>query len=84
MGWISNYLLGDFMLTSFGMFCLCVLIQIVASLMSDETLKDEARPLVWEHWTEPLKVRCGSGLSDFRFMSAAVMATCVGLYVVFR
>jgi solute:Na+ symporter, SSS family len=82
--WFTLSLLSDFMLASFGMFCLCVVIQIVASLLMPEPLKDEARPLVWEHWTEPLKAKCGRGLSDYRIMSAAVLVTFVLLYFFFR
>ena len=82
--WFTLSLLSDFMMASFGMFCLCVVIQIVASLLMPEPLKEEARPLVWEHWTEPLKARCGRGLSDYRIMSAAVLVTFVMLYFFFR
>jgi SSS family solute:Na+ symporter len=82
--WFTQSLLSDFMLASFGMFCLCVVIQIVASLAMPEPLKEEARPLVWEHWTEPLKAKCGTGLSDYRISSAAVLVTFVALYFIFR
>ena len=71
------------MLTSFGMFCLCVLIQVVASLLMPEPLKEEAKPLVWENWHEPLRVKCGAGLSDYRILSAAVCCAFVVLYIVF-
>ena len=47
-------------------------------------VKEEACPLVWEHWTEPLRARCGSGLSDYRGMSAAVLAMFVALHPLFR
>lgn len=77
-------LLKDFMLLSFGIFCLCVLIQVVVSLLMPEPLKEEAEPLVWEHWTEPIKAKCGTGLSDYRVMSAIVLVIFVVLYVVFR
>src|SRR5208282_885010 len=82
--WFVRNLLSDFMLASFGIFCLCVLIQVIASLVMPEPLKEEARPLVWEHWTEPLKAKCGTGLSDYRLMSAAVLATFIVLYLIFR
>jgi SSS family solute:Na+ symporter len=77
---IYNTLLKDFMLASFGLCCLCILIQVIASKLIPEPLKDEARPLVWEHWTEPLKAKCGTGLSDYRVMSAIVLAIFVFLY----
>ena len=72
------------MLASFGMFCLCVLIRITASLVMPEPLKKEARPPVWEHWTEPLKAKCGQGLSDYRILSAAVLTMFVVRYILFR
>ena len=57
---------------------------MIASLAIAEPLKPEARALVWEHWTEPLRVKCGTGLSDYRVMSAVVLVTFVTLYVIFR
>jgi SSS family solute:Na+ symporter len=84
LNFIYNLCLKDFMLASFGLFCICVLIQVVASLMIAEPLKPEARALVWESWSEPLRVKCGSGLSDYRIMSAIVFTTFVILYIVFR
>jgi solute:Na+ symporter, SSS family len=84
LNFIYNVALKDFMLASFGLFCLCVVIQGIASLVLAEPLKDEAKPLVWEHWTEPLRVKCGSGLGDYRVMSAVVLAIFVTLYFVFR
>jgi SSS family solute:Na+ symporter len=82
-GFIYNICLKDFMLASFGLFVVCVVIQIIASLLLPEPLKDEAKTLVWEHWTEPIKAKCGSGLSDYRVMSAAVLITFVVLYIIF-
>ena len=81
---VYNVLLKDFMLASFGIFCLCVAIQVVASLLLPEPLKVAAKMLVWDHWSEPLKAKCGSGLADYRVMSAAVLVTFIVLYVIFR
>jgi SSS family solute:Na+ symporter len=81
---IYNVALKDFMLASFGLCCLCILIQVIASLVLAEPLKEEARPLVWEHWTEPLRVRCGSGLTDYRILSGLVLAVFLLLYLIFR
>jgi len=47
-------------------------------------LKLEAQPLVWENWTEPLRVKCGQGLSDYRVISAVVLVIFTTLYIVFR
>jgi solute:Na+ symporter, SSS family len=84
LNFLYNVLLKDFMLASFGLCCLCVLIQILASLVLAEPLKAEAEPLVWKGWTEPLRMRCGSGLSDYRVMSGVVLAIFVALYLIFR
>ena len=84
MNFIYNTCLKDFMLASFGLFCLCVLIQVIASLLIGEPLKPEARALVWENWTEPLRAKCGSGLSDYRVMSAVIFLIFVALYFTFR
>jgi Na+/proline symporter len=84
LNFIYNIALKDFMLASFGIFGLCVILQVIASLALAEPLKDEAQALVWEHWTEPVRARCGTGLSDYRVMSAAVLLTFLALYAIFR
>ena len=62
---------------------ICVVIQVIATVMLREPLKAEAEGLCWVHWTEPLKVPCGRGLSDYRIMSALVLLTFVVLYWLF-
>jgi SSS family solute:Na+ symporter len=81
---LYKHVLNDFMLASFGIFCVCVAVLIVASMVFREPLKEEARPLVWDHWTDPVRVKCGSGLSDYRVMSAAVLIIFTVLYFIFR
>ncbi len=77
--------LSDFMLTSFGMFCICVGIQMTASLMMPEPLKDEARLLVWEDWREPLRGQVsGHGMGNYRLITVLLLITFVGLYIAFR
>jgi len=78
-------LLGDFMLTAFGMFCLCLVLQIAASLMLPEPLKEEARRLVWQDWREPLRGEAhGHGMGHYRALTALVLVTFIVLYVIFR
>ncbi|HEY4415992.1 MAG TPA: sodium/solute symporter [Verrucomicrobiae bacterium] len=84
LNFIYNICLADFMLASFGLFCLCVAVQIVASLILREPLKAGAETLVWENWTAPLRGPCGSGLSDYRILSAVVLIIFVTLYFIFR
>ncbi len=83
-GFLYNILLKDFMLASFGIFCFCVLLQVAASLLMPEPLKEEARMLVWEHWTEPIRARCGTGLADYRLVSGAVLLLFIMLYALFH
>ncbi len=75
---------GDFMLMAFLLLVACLVIMVVTSLLFPEALKTEARTLVWESWGEPLRVKCGSGLSDYRIMSGVILVIFVALYVVFR
>ncbi len=84
LNFIYNTCLADFMLASFGLFCICVTVQVIASLALREPLKAGAETLIWENWTAPLRVKCGSGWSDYRFMSALVLIIFVTLYFIFR
>jgi SSS family solute:Na+ symporter len=81
---VYNTCLDDFMLASFGLFCLCVFVQVVATIVLREPVKEEAKALIWEHWSEPARVKCGAGLSDYRVMSAVVLVIFVSLYMIFR
>jgi hypothetical protein len=56
----------------------------IERLLVAEPLKEEAKPLIWETWSEPIRQRCGSGFSDFRLMPGLVVVTFVALYIVFR
>mgnify|MGYP000660479619 CR=1 FL=1 len=80
----NNIYRGDFMLIAFLLLVACFAIMVTTSFLFPEKLKEEARPLVWENWKEPLLVKCGSGLSDYRVMSALVLAVFVVLYFIFR
>jgi SSS family solute:Na+ symporter len=80
----NNVYRGDFMLMAFVLFLICLLIMVVMTFLFPEGLKDEARVLVWDNWSEPLLVKCGSGLSDYRVMSVVIIVIFVVLYIVFR
>jgi len=79
-----NIALKDFMLVAFMLLIICLAIMVVTTFMFPAPLKPEAKSLVWKDWTEPLRVKCGSGLSDYRVMSAVVLLVFVALYVTFR
>lgn len=75
---------GDFMLIAFILLVLCMGVMVITAFMFPEPLKPEAELLVWQQWHEPLRAKCGSGLSDYRVMSALVFIVFVTLYITFR
>jgi SSS family solute:Na+ symporter len=76
-----RYVIQDFMLTAFYLLVVCCGILWVASKLTPEPLKEEARALVWEDWREPLRGGTGGrGLVDHRVVAAAVFGTFVVLY----
>jgi solute:Na+ symporter, SSS family len=79
-GWNLNYMMAAFYLCVF-----CVLLMVVASHVFPEPLKEEARPLVWEKWYDPLRGEPrGHGLGNYRVAAAAVFLAFVVLYIAFR
>ncbi len=75
---------GDFMLLAFGLLAACLALMIATSLMFPEPLKDEAKPLVWSDWREPLRGEPGGrGLGNYRLAAAAVLAVFAALYAIF-
>ncbi|MEI6278052.1 MAG: sodium/solute symporter [Verrucomicrobiae bacterium] len=80
----NNIYSGDFMLIAFLLLVACLAIMVATTFLFPETLKDEARLLVWDNWSEPLRMKCGSGLSDYRVMSAVILVVFVVLYLIFR
>jgi len=81
--WFDIYR-GDFMLVAFLLLVLCMAVMVMVSRLFPEPLKPEAVPLVWQRWQEPLLLKCGSGLSDHRMISALVFVVFVALYITFR
>jgi SSS family solute:Na+ symporter len=79
-----NIALKDFMLVAFVLLVICLAIMVVTTWLFPAPLKSEAKPLVWEQWSELLRVKCGSGLSDYRTMSAVILVIFVALYAIFH
>jgi solute:Na+ symporter, SSS family len=76
---------GDFMLIAFLLLAACLVIMGATTFLFPEPLKDEAKPLIWEDWREPLRGEAhGHGLGNYRLASVAVLITFVVLYVTFR
>jgi hypothetical protein len=72
------------MMATFCLFLICVAIKSVGAFLFPEPLKEEAKDLVWENWMEPLRAKCGSGLSDYRIQSVIVILIFAALYITFR
>jgi SSS family solute:Na+ symporter len=83
LDWTGIYR-GDYMLIAFFLCVLCIAMMAASSYIFPEPFKEEARPLIWQDWSEPIRQRCGSGLSDYRLLSGLVVTGFVILYVVFR
>ncbi len=82
--WATGMTLNS-MMEAFYLLVLCFAIIIVVSRLFPEPLKEEAKPLVWEDWREPLRGEAhGHGLGNYRILSAVVVATFIVLYIVFR
>ena len=91
LGFVAFYLdwtnlhRGDFMLIAFLLLVACLVIMLVTTFMFPETLKPEARPLIWEDWREPLRGQAGGrGLANYRLATGLVLAVFAVLYLVFR
>jgi SSS family solute:Na+ symporter len=85
--WIdwNNIYRGDFMMIAFLLFLLCSAILIIVSLIMPEPVKEEALPLIWQDWREPLRGEAGGhGLGNYRLASIAVVAVFAVLYFVCR
>ena len=79
-GWTIHPMMASFYLFAFSMG-----LGIIASLWMPQAVKEEARLLVWSDWREPLRGPVGGKtLGDYRFLAAAIAATFVVLYYVFR
>lgn len=81
----NNIYRGDFMLIAFLLFVACMTIMVTTSLLLPEPLKQEAVPLIWEDWREPLRGDAGGrGLGNYRVLTVVVLLVFITLYVIFR
>ena len=75
----------DNMTVSFYLCAICMALMAAVSWLTPEPLKEEAIPLVWKDWREPLRGDPhGHFLANYRVLSAVLVATFVVLYIVFR
>jgi solute:Na+ symporter, SSS family len=85
LNFIYNLALKDFMLVAFMLLLACLGIMVATTFRFPEPPKEEAKPLIWEDWREPLRGEAhGHGLGNYRLASVAVLLTFAVLYVVFR
>jgi SSS family solute:Na+ symporter len=76
---------GDFMFIAFLLLVACLVIMVVTTFLFPEPLKEEARPLIWQDWREPLRGEAGGrGLGNYRLATVAVLVVFGVLYIVFR
>ena len=81
----NNVYRGDFMLNAFLLLVACLAIMVATTFLFPETLKPEAKMLVWEDWREPLRGKAaGRGLRDYRVLAGLVLGVFAALYLVFR
>jgi len=80
----NNLYRGDFMLIAFALLAACIGIMVATTYAFPEPLKPEAKALVWESWSQPLRMSCGSGLSDYRVVAGLILGVFVVLYFLFR
>jgi SSS family solute:Na+ symporter len=81
----NNIYRGDFMLIAFFLLVACVVIMVAATFVFPEPFKAEAKLLVWEKWSEPLRGQAGgSGLGNYRVTAGLIVAVFISLYLIFR
>jgi SSS family solute:Na+ symporter len=81
----NNIYRGDFMLIAFFLLIACVVIMVAATFVFPEPFKAEARLLVWEKWSEPLRGQAGGrGLGNYRVAAGLIVAVFIALYLIFR
>jgi SSS family solute:Na+ symporter len=81
----NNIYRGDFMLIAFELLVVCIAIMVATTFCFPETLKAEAKALVWENWREPLRGEAGGrGLGNYRLLAGLVLVVFAVLYFIFR
>lgn len=78
--------LGDtpFMMMAFYLFCICVVIQVIFSVIYPVIHTTESAALYWKTPLEPLKSRGWKGVGNYKFLSILLLAVMGLLYVVFQ
>lgn len=73
----------SFMVTSFWMFVICVVILIAASKFLPQQLTAESEKLVWSHPLAALRTPGWAGWRNYKFLAALLLGIMVLLYLMF-
>ncbi len=73
-----------FMMMSFYLFMICLLMQIALSYIFRVQHTEESQKLFWQTWKEPLQAKGWGGIKDYRFQSLLLLICIFSLYYLFR
>ena len=72
----------SFMITSFWLFVLCVVVLVASSLLLPQTHTEESRGLVWSRPLDAFRRPAWRGIGDYRLLAALLLGTMVALYLI--
>jgi len=73
-----------FMMMAFYLFLLCVVVQVSFSYIYPVQHTAISKTLYWKNPLDPLRGKAWNGIGNYRFLSAALLAIVVFLYIVFN
>jgi len=73
-----------FMMMAFYLCCVCIVLQVVFSYVYPVVHTEESKLLYWKSPLEPLKGKGWSGIGNYKFLSAMLIAIMAVLYWLFR
>ncbi len=83
--WIPSFFHETpFMMMTFYMFCVCVVMQVSLSYLLPKLPHEDPRRLYWVRPWDALKSAGWPGIGDYRILAGLVVLAMVSLYVVFR
>lgn len=73
-----------FMMMAFYLFCYCVALQTILTCVIQSENTEEAKGLCWNSPLEPLAAKGWSGIGNYKFLAALLIAVMGTLYYFFR
>ena len=73
----------SFLLTSFYIFIICILVLVISSLAFPHSHTEVSRKLVWRNPLEALRNPGWKGLANYKFLAALLLIIMVSLYLIF-